>query len=233
MTSLVPSGPTARAIADGVRARIHRGELGPGDQLPPERLLAEQLGVGRLRVREALALLEEDGYVVARRGATGGRFVTELVVPYNQWMDQMRRDLTELDDIVDYRIAVECEVARLAAARCTKTDLTAMNKAIRALERATTPRAYKTADLAFHDALAKASRSTRLAAAVDQARGDLFSPVDELWFDGRSDASAQDHQEIADACDRHEGGMAAAAMARHIEQTRRDIAALLEQKVSG
>jgi GntR family transcriptional regulator, transcriptional repressor for pyruvate dehydrogenase complex len=225
--SIVPSGPTARAIADGVRARIHRGELGPGDQLPPERILAEQLGVGRLRVREALALLEEDGYTVARRGATGGRFVTELVVPYNQWMDQMRRDLSELDDIVDYRIAVECEVARLAAVRCTKTDLTAMNKSIRALKRATTPRAYKTADLAFHDALATASRSARLAAAVDQARGD------QLWFDGRSDASARDHQEIADACDRHEGGMAAAAMARHIEQTRRDIATLLEQKVSG
>jgi GntR family transcriptional regulator, transcriptional repressor for pyruvate dehydrogenase complex len=231
--SLVPSGPTARALADGVRGRIHRGELGPGDKLPPERQLAEQLGVGRLRIREALALLEEEGYVVARRGATGGRFVTELVVPYNQWMDRLRHDLDELNDIVDFRIAVECEVARLAAARCTKADLTAMNKSIRALERATTPRAYQTADLAFHNALAKASRSTRLVAAVEQARGELFSPVDELWFDGRSDDSARAHQEIADACVRHEGGVAAAAMAGHIEQTRRDIAELLQQKVNG
>lgn len=232
MVALVPTGPTARSIADGIRARIHRGELGPGDQLAPERQLAEQLGVGRLRLREALGLLEEDGYVVARRGATGGRFVTELLAPYNQWMDQMRRDLDELNDIVDYRIAVECEVARLAATRCTKVDLTAMKRAIRALERATTPRAYSTADLAFHEALAKASRSNRLAVAVDHSRGELFSPVDELWFDGRAQASANDHREIAEACERHDGGQAAAAMARHIEQTRQDVRELLEQKVS-
>ena len=108
------AGPSAAAIADGLRGRIHRGELGPGDRLPPELVLAEQLGVGRLQLREALLALEIDGYLVARRGAAGGRFVTELVAPYNQWIEQMRRDLDALNDIVDFRLAVECEVARLA-----------------------------------------------------------------------------------------------------------------------
>lgn len=232
MAPLAPSGPSATVIADGIRARIHRGELGPGDRLPAERDLAEQLGVGRLRLREALASLESEGYVVARRGATGGRFVTELQAPYGNWVDQMRRDLSELNDIVDFRIAVECEVARLAALRSTKSDVTAMRAAIRALDRATTPRAYRTADLAFHGALAAAARSPRLAAAVGQARGDLFSPVDELWFDGRSDDSARDHRAIADACEARDPEAAAAVMARHINQTRSDIQALLHGKVS-
>ncbi len=232
MAPLAPSGPTATVIADGIRSRIHRGDLGPGDRLLAERDLAEQLGVGRLRLREALAVLETEGYVVARRGAAGGRFVTELQAPYGNWIEQMRRDLNELNDIVDYRLAVECEVARLAASRRTKADLTALRAAIRALDRATTPRAYRAADLAFHGALAAAARSPRLAAAVDQARGDLFSPADELWFDGRSDDSARDHRAIADACEARDSEAAAAVMARHINQTRSEIQALLSGKVS-
>ena len=231
--TVAPSGPSAGAVADRLRGRIHRGELGPGDQLLPERQLAEELGVGRLRLREALAALESDGYLVARRGAAGGWFVTELRAPYNQWVEQMRRNLSELDDIVDFRLAVECEVARLAAQRCTKADLTALSGAVRALERATTPRAYRTADLAFHAALAAAARSPRLAAAVDQVRGDLFSPVDELWFDGRSGDSARDHHAIAAACANRDSGTAATIMAGHIGQTRAEIRALLKDKSAG
>jgi GntR family transcriptional regulator, transcriptional repressor for pyruvate dehydrogenase complex len=232
VTGLAATGPSAGTIADGLRSRIHRGELGPGDQLPPERLLAEQLGVGRLRLREALATLEDEGYLVARRGASGGRFVTELQAPYNLWIEQMRRDLNELNDIVDFRRAVECEVVRLASQRRTKADLTAMRSAIRALERATTPRAYRTADLAFHDALAQAARSPRLAAAVSQARGDLFSPADEVWFDGRSGDSARDHTAIADACEARDTDAAAAVMAKHIDQTRAEIQSILTGKVA-
>lgn len=230
--AMASAAVSARAIADGIRSRIHRGELGPGDQLPPERQLAEQLGIGRLRLREALALLEEDGYVVARRGVTGGRFVTELHAPYSQWLEQMRRDLGELDDIVDFRLAVECEAARLAASRCTKVDVTALRSSIRALERATTPRAYRSADLAFHRALSAAARSPRLAAAVDQARGEMFSPADELWFDGRSAASARDHELVTNACEARDATLAAEIMARHIEQTRQDIQDLLKRKAN-
>jgi GntR family transcriptional regulator, transcriptional repressor for pyruvate dehydrogenase complex len=228
--TVAATGPSAVAIAERVRGRIHRGELGPGDRLLPERQLAEELGVGRLRLREALAMLEAEGYLVARRGASGGRFVTELSAPYGQWVEQMRRDLHELDHIVDFRLAVECQVARLAAQRCTKADITTLRAAVRALERATTPRAYRTADLAFHAALALAAKSPRLAAAVEEIRGELFSPADEVWFDGRSGASARDHLAIVEACVAGDADRAAAIMAEHVSQTRAELRALIEAK---
>ena len=52
-------------VVQELRGRIHRGELGPGDRLPPERELASRLGVSRDRVREALSALETDGYLVS------------------------------------------------------------------------------------------------------------------------------------------------------------------------
>lgn len=60
-------------VAEHIRGMIHRGELGPGDRLPPERELAEELGVARASLRAAIKSLEERGYVVVRRGSRGGK----------------------------------------------------------------------------------------------------------------------------------------------------------------
>src|SRR6187399_2580438 len=58
-----------RQIADQIAALIERGEYAPGSRLPPERDLAEQLGVSRPSVREALIALEVEGVIEVRGGA--------------------------------------------------------------------------------------------------------------------------------------------------------------------
>jgi GntR family transcriptional regulator, transcriptional repressor for pyruvate dehydrogenase complex len=213
----------ARSLADMLRSQIHRGELGPGDRLASERELAAQNGVSRLLVREALGNLEDAGYLVTRRGATGGRFVTSLEVPFRTWASMRVEDL---DDIIDFRMAVECQAVRFAATRRTKADLSAIGKAQRQLEKAKSPRDYRLADVAFHVALADASKSQRLAAAVQQARGDLFEPTDDIWDRGLSLTVSQ-HEAVADAITRSDGDMAAAAMVAHIESTRDEMHGLV------
>jgi GntR family transcriptional regulator, transcriptional repressor for pyruvate dehydrogenase complex len=214
-----PIERSARQLADMLRSQIHRGELGPGDRLESERELAARNGVSRLLVRDALASLEDAGYVVTRRGATGGRFVTSLEVPFRTWASLSVEDL---DDIIDFRMAVECQAVRFAAARRTKADLTAIGKAQRQLEKSKTPRDYRLADVAFHAALADASKSLRLAAAVQQARGDLFEPTDDIWDRGLPLTVSQ-HEAIADAISRSDDDGAAAAMAAHIDSTRQEM----------
>jgi GntR family transcriptional regulator, transcriptional repressor for pyruvate dehydrogenase complex len=206
-------------VVEELRGRIHRGELGPGDRLPAERELATRLHVSRDRVREALQSLEADGYLVARRGATGGRFVTELAVPFAAWAARTEHDL---DDIVDFRLAVECEACRFAARRRTRADLDAMQRAVERLDAATTPREYRLADVAFHATIAVASGNDRLATAVERARGELFEPADELWRHGRIE-SLSDHRQILAAIHDAAGEAAATAMAEHIERTRREL----------
>jgi GntR family transcriptional regulator, transcriptional repressor for pyruvate dehydrogenase complex len=222
--ALAVTHPSPVELAHALRSRIHHGELGPGDQLPPEREMAEQLGVTRPRLRDALVILEAEGYLVARRGVGGGRFVTGLDAPFRLWASRMQ---TELDDIVDFRLAIECQAVRFAAERRTAKDLTALARANRGLSKATTPRAYRLADVAFHRGIAAASGSKRLAAAVERARGDLFEPAEELWHDGRAAESLADHERITAAIDERDADVAAVAMAAHVESTRGELRALL------
>lgn len=78
MNRLVTSTTLPQNVAEHLRILIHRGEVGPGDRLPAERELAEQLGVARMSLRDAIKVLQADGYVEVRRGARGGTFVTGL-----------------------------------------------------------------------------------------------------------------------------------------------------------
>src|SRR5918912_2930273 len=64
------------AIAEQIRTAIVTGQLGEGDRLPPERELAEQFGVSRVTIRDALRGLEAMGLLNVRVGARGGAFVT-------------------------------------------------------------------------------------------------------------------------------------------------------------
>jgi DNA-binding FadR family transcriptional regulator len=215
--------PTASDIAADIRGRIHQGALGPGDRLPAERELAAQLGVSRDRLRDALAALEADGYLVRKRGATGGRFVTELAAPFAMWVSRSEH---ELDDIVDFRLAVECQAARFAAQRRTRGDLAALHDAVDLLDRARTPRDYRLADVAFHAAIALASGNDRLAVAVERARGELFEPAEHLWAAGRTD-SLRDHRRILAALEARDPDEAARAVTDHIERTRAELRALI------
>jgi GntR family transcriptional regulator, transcriptional repressor for pyruvate dehydrogenase complex len=215
---------SAAQLVAFLQGQIHRGQMGPGDRLASERDLAATHRVSRLLVREALASLEGDGYVVTRRGATGGRFVTSLELPFQTWA-ALR--LGDLDDIIDFRLAVECQAVRFAAERRTKADLSAIVKAARQLERAKSPRDYRLADVAFHAALADASKSSRLAASVERARGDLFEPTDDLWHEGLDLTIAQ-HQAITAAVTDGAPDRAASAMSAHIESTRTEMHELVQ-----
>src|SRR3954454_1177452 len=64
------------SIADQIRAAIVGGRLNQGERLPPERELAEQFGVSRVTVRDALRALEAMGLIEVRVGARGGAYVT-------------------------------------------------------------------------------------------------------------------------------------------------------------
>src|SRR5262249_30137061 len=69
--------PVYGLVVDQLRRAIHNGAFGPGDKFPPERELSKQLGVSRASVREAIRVLEGEGYVETRRGASGGIIVLD------------------------------------------------------------------------------------------------------------------------------------------------------------
>jgi DNA-binding FadR family transcriptional regulator len=124
MAHTVTAQTLTQAVAEHLRTLIHQGEVGPGERLPAERELAERLGVTRASLREAIRALQQEGYVQVRRGALGGTYVTELIEPLEKWRMRMRSQTGEFDDIIDFRIALETQTARLAAIRRDRADLT-------------------------------------------------------------------------------------------------------------
>ena len=221
MTARAVSSLTlTQAVADHLRSLIHRGEVGPGDRLPAERELAEQLGVARISLREALKILQDDGYVQVRRGALGGTYVTELSQPVEQWRARMQDQAGEFDDMIDFRIALETDAAWLAARRRNASDLAQLRTAIEELQRAAGRAAFRSTDSQFHDGLARASGNRRLASAIRGIRGELFSPHDLLPFVDPVEESVRDHGQVYEAVRGRDAAAAAAAMREHIERTR-------------
>src|SRR3954470_3194386 len=116
------------AIADQIRAAIVGGKLTAGERLSPERELAEQFGVSRVTVRDALRSLEAMGLIEVRVGARGGAFVT---APTGSKVAQAMSDMMMMavispEDIVESRLIVELGTVTLACARATDEDLAAL-----------------------------------------------------------------------------------------------------------
>lgn len=109
--SIKPLAPNGAAL-EKLRRQIHLGELISGERLPPERQLADELGVARATLREALRALESEGWIVTRPGKSGGAFVVGLAALQQLALLRLRRDIALV-----YRASEFLQVALPVAAR--------------------------------------------------------------------------------------------------------------------
>ena len=117
-------------ICERIRRQLAAGKLKPGDKLPPERELSEQLGVSRAALREALRTLEIAGVIMLKKGVKGGAFV-QAGDPAN--MTRVIQDLVHLGaislgDLTEARLLIQSGVVRLACERATDADIEAIGR---------------------------------------------------------------------------------------------------------
>jgi GntR family transcriptional regulator, transcriptional repressor for pyruvate dehydrogenase complex len=155
---------TFEEVAGQVRSLLSAGHLQPGDRLPPERLLSQQLGVSRSALREALRGLEMSGVIELKKGKTGGAFITNgnpLVVSGGM-TDLLQLGNLSFSDLTEARLWIEAVVVRVACERATEDDVSALEENLRTAEAL-----YKQgklvektlANIEFHDLLARATRN--------------------------------------------------------------------------
>lgn len=123
---------TYEDIADQIKDAILRKYFRDGDQLPPERELAEQFQVGRVSIREALRKLETLGILEIRKGSKGGAFVKTGNMEHmaSMIMDRLQLEGTTHDMMIEARIGIECAVIPSAVAHATPDDLERIAKDI-------------------------------------------------------------------------------------------------------
>jgi GntR family transcriptional repressor for pyruvate dehydrogenase complex len=219
---------TVEGVTEHLRSAIHRGDLNPGDWLPAERQMADELGIARMTLRAALRKLQEEGYLATRRGSTGGTFVTELAAPARRWEQTMVVTPEAVEEILDYRAVLDRGAGFLAAQRRRPQDLAAMRRSIKALSEAHDLAHYRRADSAFHVALSNAARNRRLADEIQAVRGSLFIPVDALRFDLAME-TVEEHRAILEAVADRNGPLAADLAEAHVESTREQVRRVLRE----
>src|SRR5207248_274970 len=166
----------AEEIVQQLRTLILRGDYAVGDKLPPERRLAEELGVNRASLREAIKKLEHMGLVKTRQG-DGTRVL--------DWMQtaglELVRHLVErgspdiLRDVLEFRTIYGREVARLAAERATPADLARLEALAEQATREVPPEELLRLDLDFYVGMADASRNQVFKLLINTIRSAVAS----------------------------------------------------------
>ena len=234
--SVVPAGdkPVYKAvrtsrlyeqIVQQIEESILKGALKPGDQLPAERELAQNFGVSRTAVREAVKALREKGLVEAYSGR--GTFITNgTSQAIRQSLDLMSRigQQEGLAHLAELRQILEPEIAALAAARIEEQLLASMREAVTTMDQSLhDPDAYIEADLDFHLALAEAAANPLVLSLLDSIVGLLREQRIRIFrVDGGPERGQFHHKRILAATEAHDCERARAAMREHLGQVRED-----------
>ncbi|MDF3835075.1 FadR/GntR family transcriptional regulator [Cupriavidus basilensis] len=219
-----------RLIADQIANKIRAGEFAPGERLPAERELAEQLNVARSTLREALIALEIGGYIEVRVGS--GVFVVEP-------RENGRADESEPEapadntlaaaleaspfELLETRTLFEPECAALAARHGTPEQIGAIEEAHRRMKPDHSPQAGDfSSDRALHEAIAAACGNAALASVVTHVwdlceASPLYKRLDKHFVDASAWRSAVgEHDRIVAAIVARDPIRARHAMAFHL-----------------
>jgi DNA-binding GntR family transcriptional regulator len=203
------------SVADSLRSAIFGRALAPGQRIP-EAQFASKLGVSRAPVRDALALLLQEGLVHRdQRGAA----VTQLT-------------RTDVDEISQLRLALERLAVSLAVRRATDEQLEALAENIRRTSRATAVGEAGELDLKFHELLVRAANHRRLLDSWLALRGQIRLLL--LQMD-RDDVkyprhTAQAHRRVLKALVARDEKLAARLLTRQLENTHNHVAAHYDRR---
>ena len=202
-----------------LRAYLARPELPIDSRLPPERELAEHLGISRAELRKALEVLEAENQIWRHVGK--GTFIGSRPIDTLADVASITRR-TNPSEVMRTRLLLEPEVARMAALNATSAQIAEMQACLQRTRAAQTWRQYEAWDNRLHRVIAEATQNTLLLALLDtlnavrravawgRLRGERLKPApDHHSFD--------EHEAIVAAIADRDLDRAAAAMRKHLE----------------
>lgn len=214
---------TAERVVRHLETMIVSGDLKPGDRLPPERELAQQLGVSRPSVRAGLRSLVALGIVESRHGA--GSFITAGPPRLSTGPLSLMAALHGFtrDEMFEARLVLEVGAAGLAAERAQGDDLAAMSEEVTGMFASLgDPHSFLLHDVRFHRAIAVASHNPVLAALVEMVSAFNYERRRLTVERSRDLKEAADlHRRVYAAVRDHDVERARREMTQHLDRARR------------
>ncbi|MGJ9371529.1 FadR/GntR family transcriptional regulator [Nesterenkonia sp. CF4.4] len=214
----VRSGNTFEETIEHLLQAIRVGLFPPGQKLPAERELAEHLGVSRATLREALAELQQAGFLDIRRGRYGGTYVLQARSAARQ--GGVPLEPAERQDVLVFRAVLEPAAAELAAqAQLSPSARDHLLGCLADLEGADRG-SYRARDSRFHIAIAELGGSQSLVTAVTDTRARVSALLDEIpLLPANLEHSNEQHLAITEAILDGDGARAKQLMIDHLEGT--------------
>ena len=212
------------SIAAKLEREILGGKLPPGERLPSEEKLCRRFDASRTVIREAIQQLRGRGLLRTLKGS--GTFIANpslkslgaAIGTYSALAED-----ADFHELIDFRIVIESECARLSAAKAGERALGKVKTAFAEMEQATGDRtAFAKADIAFHRAIAEGSDNRIYATLLGALEKRCIEYAqanrgDDDWFDG----VIGQHRRILEAIESGQADSAAEAMHRHLLESRR------------
>lgn len=213
------------SIIHQIEQLVLEGVLRPGDVLPAERDLAQQFGVSRPTLREALGQLEVSGLLIARQG--GGTYVADVMrsVFAEPIIGLFGKHAKATSDYLEFREAMETQAARWAAVRATDADREILTSIMQQMESAHSredPTEEARLDVELHIAVSDACHNI----VMTQSLRSIYNLLQHGVFHNRHllyghkggrDALLAQHRAIHDAVMARDPGKAEAAVRAHMK----------------
>ena len=149
---------TLEVIVQQIKNQIKKGILKPGEKLPSERKLADLLGVSRASIREAIQALAFSGYLEVIQGK--GTYILEMAIKYDEIVNFFSEFSNySLDYLMEARIMLEGEFARLAALNASQEEIDTIERVFNEIAKSKDLNSFVVKDLEFHLTIAKATHN--------------------------------------------------------------------------
>jgi DNA-binding FadR family transcriptional regulator len=220
----VKTPTTFEETVERLGTAIRLGILEAGMRLPSERELAEQLGISRSTLRQAITTLVQSGHLESVRGRGGGTFVVQEPPLAEGAPGPLPANWRE---VYDLRVALETGAGMLAAERIDAATISAMRECVARMGAAVEFEEYRRADVRFHLAIAQATAVPRLVALSTEVAGEVSELIAHIAHPEEVLAhSNAEHARIVDALDEHDVVGVVTLLRRHLGGTEHILAGL-------
>ena len=213
------------SVIEQIMNLIKNEEIKPGDQLPPERELAEKLSISRGSLREAFRVLESRGLIKRKPG--GGRFIREIRKNGHNNTENIILSLkkSSILELLEAREIFEVKIAEIAAQRAIPEDIELIKKSLsNAKKEEKLDDKEMKWDTEFHIAVARATHNFVFINILKLHLDLLKETRGKTWqISGRKKEQKQEHQNIFEAIKEHNSKKASEAMLKHLIGVRKAI----------
>ena len=222
----------SQRIADAIRAKVIKGDIKADHSLPSERILALEFAVSRNVIRESCKILESEGYLITQPGK--GRIVQSRPSTPSWMRERLAKERMTVRHLMEIRLLVEPELARLAAERSNSRETLAMEEILTKAEGIVDdPGQWIASDRDFHLLVAAAAHNPMLELIMGSVL-EFTTKLRMLLIENAPKSLYQSqllHKSVLNSIVQHDGRHAEAFMRAHIEQVRKDVECLAEQGI--